>query len=316
MNDSRIDIVVPEEGDETRLDSFLAGESEGFSRTFLQKLIRDSKVTVERGIERISSLKPSFRLREDDRITLIVPEPVVPSIIPQDIPLDIIYEDEDLLVVNKKKGMVVHPSAGHPDGTLVNAVMAYCRGELSGIGGILRPGIVHRIDRDTSGSVLICKNDMAHRDIAEQLKAHSIERVYHAICLGILKDDEITIDANIGRSPSDRKKMSVVTTGGKTAVTHVKVLERFEKEKLTYIECRLETGRTHQIRVHLSHIGHPLLGDEVYGSGKSRFRTNGQCLHAKVLGFRQPSTGEWIRTEAEFPEEFKVILNSIRKTQV
>ena len=202
-----------------------------------------------------------------------IPPLQVPEIVPQDIPLHILYEDDDVLVVNKPKDMVVHPAAGHYEGTLVNAVMFHCKDNLSGINGVMRPGIVHRIDKDTTGSVIICKNDNSHNKIAAQLKEHSINRVYHAICYGIIEQDEGDIDAAIGRSQTDRKKMAVVKTGGKNAFTHYRVLKRFEEDKMTYIECRLKTGRTHQIRVHMAHIGHPLLGDEVYApSRKSRFK--------------------------------------------
>jgi 23S rRNA pseudouridine1911/1915/1917 synthase len=237
-----------------------------------------------------------------------IPPVEVPEILPQDIPLDILYEDSDVLVVNKPKDMVVHPAAGHYRDTLVNAVMFHCKDNLSGINGVLRPGIVHRIDKDTTGSVIICKNDNAHQKIAEQLKEHSINRVYHAICYGIIKEDEGTISTLIGRSPNDRKKMAVVQSGGKEAVTHFRVLKRFEEDSFTYIECKLETGRTHQIRVHMAHIGHPLLGDEVYSSRKSKFKTSGQCLHAKILGFVHPTTNEYIETDAPLPEYFSHLL--------
>jgi 23S rRNA pseudouridine1911/1915/1917 synthase len=209
--------------------------------------------------------------------------------------------------------MVVHPAAGHYKDTLVNAVMYHCHDNLSGINGVMRPGIVHRIDKDTTGSVIICKNDNAHQKIAEQLKEHSINRVYHAICYGVIKEDEGTIETLIGRSANDRKKMAVVTSGGKEAVTHFRVLKRFEEDNMTYIECRLETGRTHQIRVHMAHIGHPLLGDEVYaGNRKSRFKLKGQCLHAKTLGFIHPTTKEYIETDAPLPEYFSHLLNVLK----
>lgn len=235
----------------------------------------------------------------------------VPDIRPEDIPLDILYEDEHLLVVNKPKGMVVHPAAGHTEGTLVNAVMAHCGDNLSGINGVLRPGIVHRIDKDTTGALVICKEDAVHRDLAEQLKEHSIKRRYRAIVQGNLKEDEGTIEGPIGRHPTDRKKMAINYKNGKDAVTHYKVLERFGQ--YTYIECRLETGRTHQIRVHMTSIGHPLLGDTVYGSSKNPFHLQGQTLHAMILGFRHPVTGEYIEFEAPLPDYFLKLLEKLRK---
>ena len=225
---------------------------------------------------------------------------------PVDMPLDILYEDEDLLIVNKPKGMVVHPAPGHPGGTLVNALMYHCGKDLSGINGVMRPGIVHRIDKDTTGSLIICKNDQAHNCIAEQLKQHTINRRYRAICEGVIKEEELVIDKPLGRHPADRKKMAVNERNGKPAVTHVRVLKRFQK--YTYIECVLETGRTHQIRVHMASIGHPILGDEVYSSGKSPFHLQGQTLHAYTLGFVHPRTSEYIEVEAPLPEYFAHLL--------
>ena len=243
---------------------------------------------------------------------VIVPDPQLPDILPENIPLDILYEDSDVLVINKPKGMVVHPAAGHYTNTVVNAVMYHCQGNLSGINGVMRPGIVHRIDRDTTGAIVICKNDQAHQSLAQQLKEHSITRSYRAIVWNNLKEDEGTVDRPIGRHPVDRKKMAVNEKNGKTAVTHYRVLERFGR--FTYIECRLETGRTHQIRVHMASIGHPLLGDEVYGpSGKQPFRLQGQCLHAMTLGFLHPSTGEYVEFEAPLPEYFTQLLKNFRK---
>ena len=248
-------------------------------------------------------------MKEGDRITVTVPEPEQPDLIPENIPLDILYEDEDVLVINKPKNMVVHPAPGHMSGTLVNAVMYHCGDQLSGIGGVMRPGIVHRIDRNTTGSLIICKNDLAHQSIAAQLKDHSITRKYRAICYGILKEDDLVIDRPIGRD-RDRKRMTV-TEGGKRAVTHVHVLQR--GNDLTEVECVLETGRTHQIRVHLSSIGHPVLGDEAYAGGRkipSRMREipiEGQCLHAMILGFVHPRTGEYVETAAPLPEYYQRI---------
>ena len=234
-----------------------------------------------------------------------MPKAVEPDILPEDIPLDILYEDEDVIVVNKPKGMVVHPAAGHYSGTLVNALLYHCKEDLSGINGIMRPGIVHRIDKDTTGSVIACKNDFSHNSIAKQLKEHSVNRRYRAICYGVLPQEEGTIDRPIGRDPVNRKKMAVVPNG-KSAVTHYRVLKRFSK--YTYIECILETGRTHQIRVHMASIGHPLLGDEVYTDRKSPFRLTGQTLHAMILGFQHPRTGEYIETTAPLPAYFQHLL--------
>lgn len=300
--------VVSDEYEGLRIDKLLSELSPSFSRTYIKKLIDDKKVFCNG-----KNVKASFCISENDYIKMEIPPAEIPEILPQDIPLDIIYEDEDVLVVNKPKDMVVHPAAGHYKDTLVNAVMYHCHDNLSGINGVMRPGIVHRIDKDTTGSVIICKNDNAHQKIAEQLKEHSINRVYHAICYGVIKEDEGTIETLIGRSTNDRKKMAVVTSGGKEAVTHFRVLKRFEEDNMTYIECRLETGRTHQIRVHMAHIGHPLLGDEVYaGNRKSRFKLKGQCLHAKTLGFIHPTTKEYIETDAPLPEYFSHLLNVLK----
>ena len=300
--------VVSDEYEGLRIDKLLSELSPSFSRTYIKKLIDDKKVFCNG-----KNVKASFCISENDYIKMEIPPAEIPEILPQDIPLDIIYEDEDVLVVNKPKDMVVHPAAGHYKDTLVNAVMYHCHDNLSGINGVMRPGIVHRIDKDTTGSVIICKNDNAHQKIAEQLKEHSINRVYHAICYGVIKENEGTIETLIGRSTNDRKKMAVVTSGGKEAVTHFRVLKRFEEDNMTYIECRLETGRTHQIRVHMAHIGHPLLGDEVYaGNRKSRFKLKGQCLHAKTLGFIHPTTKEYIETDAPLPEYFSHLLNVLK----
>ena len=239
------------------------------------------------------------------------PELQEPNIVPENLPIDILYEDEDILIVNKPKGMVVHPSAGHYSGTLVNALMYHCKDQLSGINGIMRPGIVHRIDMDTTGSLLVCKNDFAHQDLAEQLKEHSIRRIYHAIVYGVIKEDEETIDAPIGRHPIDRKKMSVNYKNGKHAVTHYKVIQRFKN--YTYIECQLETGRTHQIRVHMTHIHHPLVGDAVYGPAKCPFKLQGQTLHAKTLGIVHPRTKEYIEVDAPLPDYFVSLLNKLKQ---
>lgn len=289
-----------------RLDKFLAEELSEMSRSHIQKLIKDGDISVNQ-----KPVKANYKLSAGDEITVSVPEPEIPDILPEDIPLNIIYEDDDILVVNKPKGMVVHPAPGHYSGTLVNAIMYHCRDNLSGINGVTRPGIVHRIDMDTTGSLLICKNDRAHQSLAEQLKEHSITRKYHAIVHGNLKEDTGTVNAPIGRHPVDRKKMSIHAPNGRHAVTHYRVLERFGN--YTYIECQLETGRTHQIRVHMSSIGHPILGDTVYGSAKSPFKLEGQTLHAKVLGIVHPTTGEYMEFDAPLPEYFVNLLKNLKK---
>ena len=290
----------------TRIDVFLADAMENLSRSGVQKLIEEGHITLNGG-----RTKANYKLRERDIIDVEVPEVKEVEILPEDIPLDILYEDADVIVVNKPQGMVVHPAAGHYSGTLVNALMYHCGRDLSGINGVLRPGIVHRIDKDTTGSVIACKNDKAHRCIAEQLKEHSINRRYRAICFGELNQEEGTIDQPIGRHPNDRKKMAVNHQNGKRAVTHYRVLQRFQG--YTYIECVLETGRTHQIRVHMASIGHPLLGDEVYSNRKSPFKLQGQTLHAKTLGFIHPTTGEYLEIDAPLPEYFEHLLTVLEK---
>lgn len=282
-----------------RIDRFLA-DSQDLTRSFLQKILKEGEVIVNG-----KSVKANYKLRKGDRIEFEIPEAVEPDIVAEDIPLSILYEDADVLVVDKPKGMVVHPAAGHYSRTLVNAVMYHCKGELSGINGVLRPGIVHRIDRDTTGSIIICKNDMAHNEIARQLKEHSINRRYRAIVTGVLKDEEGTIEGAIGRDKKDRKKMAI-TADGKPAVTHYRVLQHFKH--YTYVECVLETGRTHQIRVHMASIGHPLLGDEVYGRRSDKYKCEGQCLHAMTLGFHHPRTGEYIEVNAPLPPYFEHLL--------
>ena len=256
--------------------------------------------------------KASLKVAEDDEVRIFIPENKEPDIVPEDIPLDILYEDQQLLVVNKPKGMVVHPSAGHYSHTLVNALMFHCKDQLSGINGVLRPGIVHRIDMDTTGALVVCKTDLAHQSLAEQLKIHSITRKYRAIVHGRLKEDFGTIEGTIGRHPTDRKKMAINVKNGKPATTHYKVLERFDQ--FTYVECELETGRTHQIRVHMSSIGHPLLGDVVYGPKKSAVpNLQGQTLHAMVLGFLHPVSNEYMEFTAPLPEYFEKLLKNFRK---
>lgn len=292
---------ITEELEDERIDKCLSMLIDSLSRSFIQKLIKEEAVKVNG-----SPVKGSYRVKAEDEVAFELPESVEPDIEPEDIPLEVLYEDRDVIVVNKPKGMVVHPAAGHYSGTLVNALMFHCGSELSGINGVMRPGIVHRIDMDTTGSIIACKNDMAHNSIAEQLKEHSIKRRYHAICYGCLKEDEGVVDKPIGRHPTDRKRMAVNERNGKRAVTHYRVLQRFEN--YTYIECELETGRTHQIRVHMASIGHPLLGDEVYANRKCPFYLQGQTLHAKTLGFRHPSTGEYVEVDAPLPEYFVHLL--------
>ena len=299
---------VTYEYEDERLDKFLAAIFPERSRTYFSKLIKDGHVTMDG-----KALKANYRLHVDDLITVETPPAERIEIHPENIPLDILYEDQDLLVVNKPKGMVVHPSAGHYSGTLVNAVMYHCGDELSGINGVVRPGIVHRIDKDTTGSLIVCKTDSAHVHIAEQIKDHSCNRTYRGIVLGNPKEDEGTVTGAIGRDPKDRKKMAINEKNGKPAVTHYKVLERFGN--YTYMEFSLETGRTHQIRVHMASIGHPLLGDDRYGgrhvSGK--WKLQGQTLHAMNLGFIHPSTGEFLEISAKLPEYFEKLLADLRK---
>ncbi|MBR6159529.1 MAG: RluA family pseudouridine synthase [Lachnospiraceae bacterium] len=288
-------LTAEEDYENERIDRYLSLVLADLSRSYIQKLIEQGNVTANG-----KNVKSSFRVSAGDRIIAITPDALIPDIIPEDIPLDILYEDTDVLVVNKPKGMVVHPAPGHYEHTLVNALMYYCRDALSGINGIMRPGIVHRIDKDTTGSVIICKNDAAHNNIAKQLKEHTIKREYIAIVTGSLKDDKGTIDKPLGRSRSDRKKMAIMPDG-KRAVTHYEVIKRLNG--FTMVRCRLETGRTHQIRVHMASIGHPVAGDSVYGNGaKTPVETNGQALHAHILGFTQPQTGEYIETTAPVPD--------------
>ena len=290
-----------------RLDRFLSEELEDHSRSFLQKLIKEGLVTVDG-----KPVKANYRLSAGQQVSVQVREPEEVNIEPQEMPLDILYEDGDVCIVNKPKGMVVHPAAGHYRDTLVNGIMYHCQDSLSGINGSLRPGIVHRIDKDTTGALIICKNDKAHSCIAEQLKEHSITRRYRAIIIGNLSEDEGTVDAPIGRHPTQRKKMAVNRNNGKRAVTHYRVLARFRG--YTYIECRLETGRTHQIRVHMASIGHPLLGDTVYGPAKQAYPSlEGQTLHAMVIGFVHPTTGAYMEFEAPLPAYFAELLRKLPK---
>jgi len=295
--------VETEEG--IRIDKYLALNLPDLSRSHVQKLIRDDLVIVNK-----KPVKANYRLSLYDQIEVVIQEPEEPEILPENLPLDILYEDSDVIIVNKPKQMVVHPAPGHPSGTLVNALMYHCGKELSGINGVMRPGIVHRIDMDTTGSLLVCKNDMAHQKLAEQLKEHSITRIYKAVVHGNIKEDEGTVNAPIGRHPTDRRKMSIHAKQGRSAITHFQVLERFGE--FTYIQCRLETGRTHQIRVHMASIGHPLLGDAVYGPARCPVKgLQGQTLHAGTLGFMHPRTEEYLEVQAPLPDYFVDLLQKL-----
>ena len=301
---SPLTLTADREGE--RLDAFLARSVPGLTRSAAQKLLEDGAVTLSG-----RPGKKNDRTAAGMEVSLTLPQPEPLDVLPQDIPLDVVYEDDDVIVVNKPVGMVVHPAPGHPDGTLVNALLYHCGSSLSGINGVLRPGIVHRIDRDTSGLIIAAKNDRAHLALAAQLQDHTLARVYEAVAVGNLKKDSGTVDAPIGRHPVDRKKMAVDRKNGRPAVTHWSVLARYPG--YTRVECRLETGRTHQIRVHMASIGHPLLGDVVYGNKKPFPGLAGQCLHAKRLRFLHPSTGEPVEVECPLPQWFTDVLKKINK---
>ena len=305
MNNDIFTLIVEDDLSGERLDTAIALAHDTLTRSAVQKLI-------EQGDAELNGNKADKKqkVKSGDIIKVTVPEPVELSIEPQDIPLDIVYEDDDLLVVNKAKGMVVHPAPGNPDGTLVNALMFHCKGSLSGINGVIRPGIVHRIDKDTSGLLVVAKNDRAHLGLAEQIKDHSFTRRYRAVVHGNIRDDEGTVDAPIGRNPKDRKKMAVTDKNSRSAVTHFKVLERYNN--YTYVECSLETGRTHQIRVHMAYRGNPVAGDLLYGPKTTPKELDGQCLHAMVLGFNHPITGEYMEFEAPLPDYFEKFLKKVR----
>lgn len=294
-----------QEDQQMRLDKYLAEQFPEQTRSYLQKLIKEGAVLVNG-----KSVKTGFQLSKGDEVSVSIPEPKELDVEPQQMDLDIVYEDDDVILINKPKGMVVHPAPGHTTDTLVNGLLYHCKDNLSGINGVARPGIVHRIDRDTTGILIVCKNDMSHNSIAAQLKEHSINRRYRALVHGNLKDDTGTVEGPIGRHPIDRKKMSINEKNGKPAVTHYTVLERFGN--YTLIECKLETGRTHQIRVHMTSIGHPLVGDEVYGPAKCPFKLQGQCLHAMILGFVHPRTGEYMEFSADLPSYFEDLLRKLR----
>ena len=288
-----------------RADKFLSDNLEEISRSLLQKYFADGNITVNG-----STVSKSYKLRLSDEIEVIVPEAVELEATAENIPLDIVYEDNDVIVVNKPKGMVVHPAAGNYMGTLVNALLYHCKDSLSGINGVLRPGIVHRIDKNTSGLLIVAKNDLAHKHLAQQIKDHSFTREYAAVVYGNMKEDSGTIHQPIGRNPNDRKKMAVIATNSKPAVTHYEVIERFNG--FTFLKVHLETGRTHQIRVHMAYIQHPIAGDDVYGTKKVITKLNGQCLHAKKVGFIHPSTGKYMEFDSELPPYFSDFLQELR----
>lgn len=300
--------IVSQEEKGKRLDTYIPSVDTDITRTSAQRLIEDGNILVNG-----KNAKVSYKIQENDKISVEITEPKQIELKAQNIPIEIIYEDSDIIVVNKPKGMVVHPANGNPDGTLVNAIMAICKDSLSGIGGEIRPGIVHRIDKDTSGLLIVAKNDNAHVKMSEQIKNHEVKKTYIALVRGVFKENEATIDMPIGRSTSDRKKMSV-NKNGKNAITHIKVLKRFDK--YTLLKVNIETGRTHQIRVHLSHIGYPIVGDYTYSNGKNEFDVIGQCLHAQKLEFKHPITQKDMCLEAELPQYFKDILDKLKDREI
>lgn len=306
-NTESVRYVVEKNECDERLDKFLSEKMPSMSRSYIQKNIKDGKVSVNG-----KTVKSGYKLNLGDAVILIIEPLEELTVEPENIPLDIIYEDSDIIVINKPKQMVVHPAPGHYSGTIVNALLYHCKDSLSGINGVLRPGIVHRIDQDTTGVIVACKNDYAHKFIAEQLKVHSITRTYQAIVCNHLKEESGTIESTIGRHPVDRKKMAMNVKNGKRAVTHYRVLDNLNN-KYTHIECNLETGRTHQIRVHMASIGNPILGDNVYGPSKCPFKLNGQTLHAKTLGFIHPTTKKYVEFDAPLPEYFKELLVKLSK---
>lgn len=303
-------IIIRSEKSGIRLDSYLSEKTE-YTRSAIQRIMEEGGVTVNGKVR-----DKKYKVEMGDEIELIPPKPIPTEAKAEDIPIEILYEDEAFAIVNKPKGMVVHPAPGNYEGTMVNALLHALEGRLSGINGVIRPGIVHRIDKDTSGILIVAKNDSSHLALAEQIKEHSFDRVYHAVVVGNLKEDSGTVEGNIGRNPKNRLKMAI-TADGKPARTHYRVLERFDGA--CYVECKLETGRTHQIRVHMSSLGHPLYGDELYGGGNTEFEKKnkkileGQCLHAKYIGFAHPTTGEWVEFDSELPDYFKNILKKLRE---
>lgn len=301
------EFIVSKENENVRIDSYLAEKNEDISRVAIQRLIEEEKILING-----RKIRSSYKVHENDKITMEEEKPREISLKAQEIPIEIIYEDKDIIVVNKPKGMVVHPANGNPDGTLVNAIMAICKDSLSGIGGEIRPGIVHRLDKDTSGVLIVAKNDKAHINMSEQIKNHEVEKTYITLVKGIVKETEATINMPIGRSTKDRKKMAVAKNG-KEAITHFKVIERFPKHNCTLLEVKIETGRTHQIRVHLSQIGYPIIGDTVYSNGKNEWGVEGQCLHAKSLKFKHPITKKEMFLEAKLPEYFEKIVDELKR---
>lgn len=301
MNTQINKLVVDISDSGKRIDSYVSDKFSDISRTYVQKLISDEYILVNDSV-----VKANYKIGTNDVIQVIIPEIVETEVLPENIPLDILYEDTDVIVINKPKQMVVHPARGHYTGTLVNALLYHCKDDLSGINGVMRPGIVHRIDMDTTGALVVCKNDFAHNNIAEQLKEHSITRRYEAIVHNVIKEDFGTVNAKIGRHPNNRLKMEANVNNGKEAITHYRVLKRFKN--FTYIECVLETGRTHQIRVHISSIGYPLLGDNIYGPSHCPYKLVGQTLHARILGFKHPRTNKYMEFEAPLPEYFTHLL--------
>ena len=312
--ENKITLSVTETDVGKRIDAFVS-ESSDITRSAAARLIEEDAITVSG-----RTVAKNYKLRVGDTVDVLVPEPAPAEAQPEDIPLDVVFEDGDIIVINKPCGMVVHPAAGNEDGTLVNALLHHCAGSLSGIGGVVRPGIVHRIDKDTSGLLVAAKNDAAHQSLADQLKTHDVGRVYYALVIGNLREDRGTVNAPIGRNPRDRKKMAVLSSGdgaAREAVTHYEVLERFRGYCL--VRCELETGRTHQIRVHMAHLGHPLVGDVTYGGGKTKFEAanksliSGQCLHAKELKLTHPTTGEHMHFYSELPREMETLIEKMRK---
>ena len=298
------EFIVEKEEEGKRIDAYLA-KKEDISREHVQRIIKEENILVNG-----KKTKPAYKVQKNDKISLEEEQPKEIELKAQEIPIEIIYQDDDIIVVNKPKGMVVHPGNGNPDGTLVNSLMAICKDSLSGIGGEIRPGIVHRLDKDTSGVLVVAKNDKAHINLSNQIKNHEVEKTYIALVRGIVKENEATINMPIGRNKNDRKKMAV-EKDGKEAITNFKVLERYPKDNCTLLEVKIETGRTHQIRVHLSHIGYPIIGDTVYSNGKNKWGIKGQCLHAISLKFKHPTTGKEMKIEAQLPKYFKDILRQL-----
>ena len=307
-----MEFIVSNEDNKKRLDIFLTENLEDVTRSYIKILLENGNILVN---EKVPS-KSGQVLKENDIIRVTLPEIESSEIVAENIPLKIVYEDNDIIIVDKEKGMVVHPANGNYTGTLVNALMYHCKDNLSSINGVIRPGIVHRIDKDTSGILVIAKNDNAHKKLSEQFKVHSIKRKYIALVKGIVKEDEFTINLPIGRSSKDRKKMAVTTKNSRNAITNIKVLKRYYNSNLSLVEATLETGRTHQIRVHMAYKGYPLLGDEVYGKKDSKFKIEGQMLHAKLLGFTHPTTGKYMEFESELPEDFKKLIELLEKREL